>query len=492
MIDFFDELGRKTIPLTDIRVSERMERDLGDVQDFANSIAEFGLFNAIILDDENILVAGMRRLTAFTLLSVTKDKSNPFDHLNGWDRIPFIRLTEWDEYEKLCAELVENLHRKDLSWSERDIQIAELHKKRTEKYGEASIGILGEKKVRGWRLADTAKVINKSFTDVALAVKVAKAMESDPTLAAESSRAMALKKIKQREIQEIRRILAERAGVEVSSNIALADCREWLKTIPSESISMILTDAPFGIDMDTFMDGTIMIDEFTRFKDSYNESLQLIKDIRDDLYRILLPNSHLYMFCGSLQINDILFYYGEKFSVRSVALIWDKMTPGYTANKGKSFSNRYEQILFMWKGSREFNEGEGIIKPHEGDILPFRKLQGKDKVGVNEKPVELLKQLILLSTNEGDIIVDPFCGSGSTMEAAASLERKCLTCDNNPEMVTITKARMFTFFEDQKGEAVEKEKKAALTREEEEALLDQEDDEEWEEFPDSEEEEEKE
>jgi site-specific DNA-methyltransferase (adenine-specific) len=430
-----DDQGRPTILITDIVIGDRMERDLGDVNQMVESIKEFGILNAVIIDQNNVLIAGMRRTTAASIL--------------GMERVPFVRLgPDWDEYELQCVELIENLHRKDLSWSERDIQIATLHKTRQKLYGTQGGGATATRKVRGWGLADTSKITGTSVADISLAVKVAEAIQNDPSLAAEASRANALQTLKRREMQKIRAILASRATEEVSCAIVNMDCLEFLQTLDSESVSLVVTDFPYGTNMESLFAGTIMRDEFTRFQDDYAKSMETIKKIRDELYRVMLPNSVIYAFCGFLQAKDILFYYSELFCVRAVPIIWDKITPGYTANKGKAFAFNWEPLLMMWKNSmRDFNEGEGIILPHEGDVISRKKVIGKDKMGVNEKPVDLLEQLILLSSNPGELVIDPFCGSGSTLEAAAKHERLYKGCDNNNEVVIVAKARLFNYYE---------------------------------------------
>ena len=57
------------------------------------------------------------------------------------------------------------------------------------------------------------------------------------------------------------------------------------------------------------------------------------------------------------------------------------------------------------------------------------------------KPIKLLERLISISTNEGDYVYDPMCGSGTTAEAAFNLKRKCCVNDINKEVMPIVKSR---------------------------------------------------
>ena len=63
-----------------------------------------------------------------------------------------------------------------------------------------------------------------------------------------------------------------------------------------------------------------------------------------------------------------------------------------------------------------------------------------------QKPLKLLSRIIKASSNEGDIVFDPFCGSGTTLVAAKKLRRKFIGCDNNEDAVKLTKQRIRKVF----------------------------------------------
>ncbi len=78
-----------------------------------------------------------------------------------------------------------------------------------------------------------------------------------------------------------------------------------------------------------------------------------------------------------------------------------------------------------------------------GDVWYFNFEQGKERVGYDtQKPIELLKRIIISSSNEGDIIADFFCGSGTSMIVAKELNRNYIGCDINPRAIEITKQRL--------------------------------------------------
>ncbi|HAA79848.1 MAG TPA: site-specific DNA-methyltransferase, partial [Microbacteriaceae bacterium] len=68
---------------------------------------------------------------------------------------------------------------------------------------------------------------------------------------------------------------------------------------------------------------------------------------------------------------------------------------------------------------------------------------GKEKTGyATQKPLGVLRRIIQASSNEGDWVLDPFCGSGTTAHAAADLGRHFVTMDANPEALEIAKTRL--------------------------------------------------
>ena len=76
------------------------------------------------------------------------------------------------------------------------------------------------------------------------------------------------------------------------------------------------------------------------------------------------------------------------------------------------------------------------------DIAPAGR-QPKERTGYKtQKPVALLERIIRASSNQGDVVLDPFCGSGTTLRAAKTLGRKYIGIDQNPEAIRITENRL--------------------------------------------------
>lgn len=101
-----------------------------------------------------------------------------------------------------------------------------------------------------------------------------------------------------------------------------------------------------------------------------------------------------------------------------------------------NFGNQYELILFITKGDHKIR-GKRWPNVWEFARVPFQELRM-----ATEKPTELLKRAILSSSDPGDVVVDPYCGSGSTGEAATLTGRRFLLSDIDPSMVSMARNRL--------------------------------------------------
>ncbi|MFM4838328.1 DNA-methyltransferase [Aeromonas sp. 94A] len=197
------------------------------------------------------------------------------------------------------------------------------------------------------------------------------------------------------------------------------DAVEWLKSIDSESIDLFITDPPYES-----LEKHRKIGTTTRLKESKASSNQWFnifpndrfEELFKEIYRVLKKNSHFYLFCDQ-ETMFIAKPLAEKAGFKFwKPIVWDKKTIGM----GYHYRARYEFILFFEKGKRKLNN-LGIP-----DILEYKRvIRGYP----TEKPVELLEVLISQSSDVGQLVVDSFFGSGSTLIAANKLSRAYLGCD---------------------------------------------------------------
>jgi len=213
------------------------------------------------------------------------------------------------------------------------------------------------------------------------------------------------------------------------------DAVEWLKTIPNNSIDLIITDPPYES-----LEKYRKIGTTTRLKHSKSSSNNWFKifpnsrflELFNEFYRVLKNNSHLYIFCDQ----ETMFFIkpiGEQVGFKFwKPIVWDKKKIGM----GYHYRARYEFILFFEKGKRKLNDLS------ISDILECKRIY---KGYPTEKPIDLLKVLINQSSINNDIVCDPFMGSGSTGVAAIQLGRKFYGCDICDESIKITNYRLIGY-----------------------------------------------
>lgn len=213
------------------------------------------------------------------------------------------------------------------------------------------------------------------------------------------------------------------------------DAVGWLRDLPADSVDLLITDPAYES-----LEKHRAIGTTTRLKHSKSSSNDWFKifpnarfaELFDQVYRVLKRDSHFYLLCDA----ETMFFAkpeaeraGFKFWK---PLVWDKKSIGM----GYHYRARYELILFFEKGKRRLND-LGIA-----DIISVPRIRGGYPA---EKPPEVAQVLIGQSSEKGDVVVDPFMGSGSVGVAAARLGRRFLGNDLNPEAVVIAAQRLKEF-----------------------------------------------
>lgn len=196
-----------------------------------------------------------------------------------------------------------------------------------------------------------------------------------------------------------------------ANTVITGDSLTVLRDMEADSVDMVITDPPYGID----------------YQSSYKEKASRLAKIANDkapfiwwIYdaaRVVKRGGGVLCFTRwdvQQVFIDALRLAG--LTVKSV-IVWDKKAHGMGDLKG-SFAPRYEAIIFATKGRYEF-PGK-----RPDDLIACAKVGNPSLTHPNEKPVELLEQLIEATTIPGALILDPFAGSGSTLAAAAKTGRQ--------------------------------------------------------------------
>lgn len=224
------------------------------------------------------------------------------------------------------------------------------------------------------------------------------------------------------------------------------DAMKCLARLPDESIDMVCTDFPYESLEKHRKRGTT-----TRLKHSKSSSNdwfkifpnELIHGLLLELFRVMAPDSHCYLFCDdetSNLIRDVVAMTnvehdkGQSFKWWK-RIVWDKDRRGM----GYHYATQYEFVIFLEKGKRKLND----LGPT--DVQRFKRVSKKSlgrKPKPTEKPVDLLKVFVMNSSNEGDLILDPFMGSGSCGAAAVENGRQFLGFELKPSAVRFARNRL--------------------------------------------------
>lgn len=240
--------------------------------------------------------------------------------------------------------------------------------------------------------------------------------------------------------------------------IIQGDCLEELAKLESESIDLVYLDPPFFSQVD--------FGEYDDRWDSLEKYLAWIKPILSQIQRVMKATALFYLHCDHhcghyLKVESDQIFGIENFRNE---IIWSFNGGGYSKDDfpkkhatifrySKSDCYYYSQILMKFTElskerlkhfKREFKEGTPITDVWS-DISNTPK---EYKHGYpTEKPELLLERIIRSSSQKGDIILDPMCGSGSSLIVTQKLERNGIGIDKNPRAVEIARKRVQPWIE---------------------------------------------
>ena len=215
-----------------------------------------------------------------------------------------------------------------------------------------------------------------------------------------------------------------------TDTIIQSDCLLVLKKLPSNSIDAIITDPPYGISYH----GTRRKDKARWFNRIANDTAPYIWWLHDAA-RVLKPGGVL--LCFTRYDTEEAF----RFAIRLAGMepktqvIWDKGVHAVGDCRG-DFGLRHENVIFAVKGRFAFPGRRPV------SVLRVPRLASARLTHPNEKPVELLQQLVETTTRPGDLILDPFLGSGTTAVAAKTLGRRYIGVELDPGFIRAAKARV--------------------------------------------------
>lgn len=237
------------------------------------------------------------------------------------------------------------------------------------------------------------------------------------------------------------------------------DCLEIMPTLADKSIDMILVDPPYGInykDWDRF-------DNFINFTEKWVS----------ECFRVLKENGSFYSFMGWSNVSEFKILLDKYGNIKNW-ITWHR-TKGRGSNS--NYKSMKEEILFYTKGKTYTWNEQKMLKKH---IFPYVK-DGQPRgwftneegikcrwTGIGnvwfytvpfwkmpeymghpaQKPVMMYERMILSSSNEGDTILDPFAGSGTTGVACLNTNRKFILIEKDPNYCKQIKERLNKIYEE--------------------------------------------
>jgi site-specific DNA-methyltransferase (adenine-specific) len=222
------------------------------------------------------------------------------------------------------------------------------------------------------------------------------------------------------------KVIENRIETKISENIINGDSLQILESLEDGCIDVVLTDPPYGI---SYKSNRSMYDDaITKrglLNDGKDEAFNLLEKTCKVLSRKSADNSHLYFFCSWNVFSDFERIISKYFTIKT-PLVWDKGNKG-SGDLENDWGNQTELVIYCTKGKK-------LINNRRGNVLNVSRLHTSKMVHPTQKPVELLKQILEVSILEGDFVVDPFMGSGSTIKACNILNIKSLGIELDKEM----------------------------------------------------------
>jgi ParB family transcriptional regulator, chromosome partitioning protein len=434
-----------TIPISDIIVLERDRRDYGDLEDLADSITRLGLMQPPAINASNELVWGGRRLAACKLLN--------------WTTIPVVIRETIDEAELAELETEENVRRKNYNWREMINATVRLHRLHARRAALAS---------REWTHAMTGELISYSRTFVFNCLDLVNDINT-PAFAHCEGITDAVKLKARLKEDEALKLLASRTNlqgsafaptpdpspepvpsdpshipitspdyipvqlpprtvtdVNLSSRLIHGDFLDVAASIPDGFFHHIITDPPYGIDMDNLDQGGASIIDTSRVDATHDvaDNLALFAAIFPIFYRITKPNAFVAICCDIMNWH-ILYNHAiaAGFRVQRWPIVWHKTHRCKNQCAQYNTTKDTELVMLCRKPNTTLPAaiGTSVIvcakDPHASN--PFA------------KPFEFWSFLIEALSITGQTILDPFAGEGSSTLTLMKTYRKAYAIEKD-------------------------------------------------------------
>lgn len=397
------------IALSEIKVGQRQREDVGNIEELAASLQEFGQLQPIILRRDNSLVAGFRRLAAHAMLGLTHIRAEYQDQLT--------------DIQAKKIELEENVRRKMLDWKEESKAIEEIHR-------------MQMAEDPNWTIDKTAATLGVSNRKVKMGLELSKAIDEHPEIARADTQQGAMMRLGQlRQIEDRKtevqvRQLAEATGMTPKTR---ADILKWdarTDKLPFEdgSVDFLISNPPYGVDIEHLFIGDRKV-----YEDAAKDIVPMLREVTKEAFRVLKNDRWFVWFYPTARLEegkDILAKAGFTLA-QEIPCIWYKPNKYLSAlsNPYQQFSGQYETFFFARKGQPKF------IKLRTGNVFVYDTPDAAERVHPLQMPVDLWKEILEIGSSEGELVVEPFSGSGIGGVASLELARNYVGLENDQEYI---------------------------------------------------------
>ena len=218
------------------------------------------------------------------------------------------------------------------------------------------------------------------------------------------------------------------------------DCLELMKDIPDKSIDLVVIDPPYEKKGNGYYCGGGAFGSTNREYHSVLDENNLLNGIDnaclDELMRVM-KKVNIYIWCNKTQLRQYIDYFEDK-GCSTELLAWHKTNPVPTCNN-KYLSDTEYLLFFREKGVKIY----GVYATKRKYYVTPTNKQDKDKYGhPTVKPIEIIQNLIINSSKEGDTVLDCFMGSGTTGVACVNTGRNFIGIELDENYFNIAKERI--------------------------------------------------
>lgn len=217
------------------------------------------------------------------------------------------------------------------------------------------------------------------------------------------------------------------------NKIICGDCLEVMKGIPDKAVDLVLTDPPYNISFGKDIQRNWRPNDLKRNFGDWD------KDFKPEPYAkefLRLANKGVMCFTSSEVFGEWIALLKDSFDYCKY-LVWEKSNPSPSIRK-KSWRQATELIIHAHNIDALNFLGQAEMR----NLINNPTCSNESLDHPNQKPVELIRKLLIRCSNEGDIILDPFSGSGSIALACKQLNRKFIGIEINQKYCEIAQRRL--------------------------------------------------